>query len=439
MSLDDIVNLTITADSKTPTRPGFGTLLCAVCDVPYTGSLCKEYTSLSEMTDDGWAATAPGYRMATKYWSQNPRPKKIKFGKRAAKHTKIVKLTMLTAVEGEIVSVDVAGSPFSYTIPAAATLTSVGAGLAALIVGTGYTVSNATGVITLTATVAGTLPNVANWNKNIALQDDTLSPAGFATDLANILVEDEDWYGLALDSNSKAEGVTAAAFVEANKKIMVHDTSDTGVLASLTTTDLASTLKASNYARSMVLFSGNELLSYASCAMMGNRFPFNPGSDTWAFKTLAGVPVSELSGSQVSVALGKNASVYTTVAGLAIVQYGKSASGEWMDVTRFIDWLSAEIKVRVFSLLANAQKVPFTDLGVDMIVSVIQGCLEDGVTAGGLDAGGKNGVPAPSVTAPLVSEVSSIDRGNRNLPDITFSARLAGAIHTMSINGTLAI
>ncbi len=45
----------------------------------------------------------------------------------------------------------------------------------------------------------------------------------------------------------------------------------------------------------------------------------------------------------------------------------------------------------------------------------------------------------PVITAPLVKDVSTIDRGNRLLPDVEFSARIAGAIHTFQIQGVLSI
>jgi hypothetical protein len=41
--------------------------------------------------------------------------------------------------------------------------------------------------------------------------------------------------------------------------------------------------------------------------------------------------------------------------------------------------------------------------------------------------------------APKVKDVSSADRANRVLPDVTFSATLAGAIHAVEILGTISV
>lgn len=435
MALEDIVNLTITAASKTPSRPGFGTPLFACYKVPasFTNRV-REYGSLTELTDAGFLVTDPAYLMASKAFSQNPRPRKVKIGRRALPFTKIFRLKVTTNAVGEVYKVT-AGTQaeVSYTVPAGPpTTTAIATSIAALITGGGWTATTSTDTIILTA-AAGALPNVKNWTTNFQASDTTADP-GIATDLAAIIAESSDWYGLCLDSSSKLESVAAAAWVEANKKVAAWDTSDYEVTNAGSTTDIAYVLKAASYMRSMPILNQNELLSYSGPALLGNRFPFSPGSDTWAFKTLAGVTVSVLTDGQISAALAKNCTVYTTVAGIPITQFGRSSGGEWMDVTRFIDWLGSEIKIRVFSLFANNQKVPFTDLGVDMVISVITGALQDGITVGGLAA-----TPAPTVTAPLVADVSTIDRGNRNLPGIEFKARLAGAIHAVVINGSLAI
>lgn len=439
MALEDIVNVQITAQSKTPTRPGFGTPLIMAAKVPvgpFTGSLVQQYGSLTEMTDAGFLVSDPAYRAATAIFSQNPRVKRLKVGKRSLPFTKTITLECLTAVEGAKYSITLKSTTITYTVPAAATTTSVATAIDGLIdAGTGthgFTSTNAGAVLTLTQ-AAGVLSDVSDWSATFRLADTTADP-GIATDLAAVFAEDSDWYGLVLDSNSKLEVQAAATWVEANKRIAVWDTSDTVVLDPGTTTDVASNLKASSYVRSMPLFSSNKMLSYAGAALMGNRFPFSPGSDTWAFKTLAGVPASKLTDGQITAAIAKNCSVYTAVAGLVVTQFGRSSGGEWMDVTRFIDWLTAEIKVRVFQLLVNAQKIPYTDAGVDAVVSVIKGALADGINVGGLAAS-----PEPAVDAPLVADVNLIDRGNRNLPDIQFTGRLAGAIHSLEISGTLSI
>lgn len=141
-----------------------------------------------------------------------------------------------------------------------------------------------------------------------------------------------------------------------------------------------------------------------------------------------------LSSGKVTAVLNKRGNVYTSVAGVSVTQFGKTFANEWIDTTRFIDWLRSELQIRVYALLINNQKIPYTDLGVDMIKSVIKAVLADGIRAGGLAAD-----PAPEVSAPAVADVDSITKGDRILPDVTFTATLAGAIHTLEIDGTLSV
>ena len=117
-----------------------------------------------------------------------------------------------------------------------------------------------------------------------------------------------------------------------------------------------------------------------------------------------------------------------------VTTFGITASGEYVDITRFIDWLDARIKERIFGVLANNAKVPYTDAGVDLMRGQVLAQLQQGITAGGLAAD-----PAPTVQAPLVADIDPADKANRNLPDITFQATLAGAIHQLEISGVLSV
>jgi hypothetical protein len=102
-------------------------------------------------------------------------------------------------------------------------------------------------------------------------------------------------------------------------------------------------------------------------------------------------------------------------------------------VTRFVDWLQARLRERLIGLLANNAKVPFTDAGIALVVAEIRAQLQQGVAVGGLAES-----PAFTISAPLASDVSSVDRAARTLPDVTFSARLAGAIHAIELTGNIA-
>ena len=201
------------------------------------------------------------------------------------------------------------------------------------------------------------------------------------------------------------------------------------------TVDVMSDLQSFAYARTAIIYSQARLLNWSGAAWGGNRLSSDPGSSTWAYKTLAAVQVdANLTGGQVSVIESKGGNVYRTIAGVNVTTFGITASGEFIDVTRFIDWLDQRIKERIFGVLINNAKVPFTDGGVDLMRAQILAQLNQGITAGGLAAD-----PAPVVTAPLVADIDPADKAARILPDIFFTATLAGAIHTLVITGVLSV
>jgi hypothetical protein len=173
-------------------------------------------------------------------------------------------------------------------------------------------------------------------------------------------------------------------------------------------------------------------------AWAGGMLPTDPGAGTWIYRTLKGVTVNRLTGAQTTAADAKNANHYTVVGGVNVMRQGKSGSGEFIDVTHFVDWLHARLQERIFGILANAsaagKKIPYTDSGVDTMRGAILAQLLEGVRVGGLAAD-----PAPTVTAPKVKDVDPSDRINRILPDMEFQGTLAGAIHKLVITGNLSV
>lgn len=444
MALSDIVNVSVSSATVTPSRPGFGTGLIAATKVPaaFTNRV-RKFGSLAEMISFGFLTTDPAYLAATKYFSQNPRPQFVKIGRRANLPVQTVTFQCLSAITGDIYSVDcaragAAWTNVTYTVPVSSTTTTVATAIEVLIEAVnGIDSTQATDTITATKTAgdnAGSLIDFRNWTTNFKFADITADP-GIVTDLTAMRLEDGDWYGLVLDSASKNEIVAAAAWVETQRLLFPSRNSDYAITDSVSTTDVAYVLKNSAYARTGILYSQSQLLSYSDAAWLGNRFGgANPGQDTWKFKTLAGIAADALTSGQTSAAWGKNANVYTSIASVNVTQNGTTSSGEYWDVIRFVDWTKSEIEVRIFAALANLQKIPYTDKGVAVIVGIIKGVLQDGITVGGLSSN-----PAPVVIAPKVADVDPVTRGTRLLPNVTFQATLAGAIHVVNIQGTVSV
>ena len=77
---------------------------------------------------------------------------------------------------------------------------------------------------------------------------------------------------------------------------------------------------------------------------------------------------------------------------------------------------------------ADAQT--FTDEGAGLLGAEVRAQLDEGVRVSLFAAD-----PKPTVIVPTVASVSSVNRAARALPGVTFTARLAGAIHSTDMTG----
>lgn len=197
--------------------------------------------------------------------------------------------------------------------------------------------------------------------------------------------------------------------------------------------DVAQKLADLNYDRTFPTYSASSV-NETEMAWIGLMASKNAGSATWKFKTLNGVTVDTLTDSVRAIIAGKYCNMYTKFATRDMMENGTVSGNEWIDIMRGTDWVKSNIQSDVFNAIANVDKVPFIDPGVDSIKGVTLGVLLRAIERGILAAS-----PAPTVTAPLVANISTTDKGNRLLPDIKFYGTYAGAIHKTTINGFLAI
>jgi hypothetical protein len=439
MALDDIVDLVVTAATAAPTREGFGVPLIASYHVHGLPTLVSTYKKPADLISAGFSVSEGAYLKAAVMCSQRNKPKNFKLGRLQSIPTQTVTLKCMSAVEGDVYTIDVTppggtSTTISYTVVSSETTTTVATAIEALIEALSeITSSPTTDTITVTTT-AGKTAVYANWSDNFHFTD-TTADAGIANDLADILEVDSGWYVLLVDGCSEAVINAAAAWAQANGKLYIASTSDWGVQDSGTTTDVASDLKSNAYDHVAIYWNGRKCPSQLDAAIAGDRLPYRPGEDTWEFKQLSGVPAFEIQAGPRNTLVTKRVNFLDSVQGLNITQGGgKTTSGEYLDVIRGLDWLKSEIKIRLLTALVNAKKIGYTDAGVDLIKGVIMGALQAGVRVTLLAKS-----PAPTVTAPKVADISEADRLDRHLPDIEFSAVLEGAVHTVSISGLVSV
>jgi hypothetical protein len=448
-NLDAIVQVTITSASRGLSRRSFGVPLVIAKHTEFAPRF-KEYamgTALSSMVTDGFATTSPAYRAVQAVARNTPKPEKVVVGKLLTSFDQDFDITVktITAIGGElfaftVVSPDGTETAISYTAIAADDEDVIATALA--------TQLTAIANLTAPAPIANEINCSADNSDEMFLVKgldttlldfaDVTADSSLVTELTQITDQYSDWYGLILaDPNSSARIQVLAADIETQERIFGATTHDTACGDAVSTTDVAYVLKAANYFRTFALFSGDQG-SNAAATWMGAIFPFDPGSATWSYKPLSGVVVDSLSAGFISALKGKNCNYYVTIAGAAVSRQGKMAAGEWIDVIRGRDWLKVRMQERIFGLLINAPKVPFTDAGIDQVTNEVRAQLDEGIGNDYLSPDSLDGLDVPyTVTAPAAGEVSSANKIARTLPDVDFEAQLAGAIHVVQISGSI--
>lgn len=491
MSADSVVQITISRETSVVSRPGFGVPMLCAYHTKWP-ERARVYSGVDALVTDGFAITDPVYLMASALMAQEPKVQSFVVGRRALPPTQIVECAPI-AHDTTKYTVKINATPYEFTSDASATVQEIVEGLAAAVnasawqathnyaigdhvandtgkvyvcrdagesAGSGGPTGVAVGIIdggciwdylgpvqavtasednatlTLTADVAGTLFTLELGEDyqpaDLWAREDVTTDPGIASDLAAIFLENANWYGLQLDSQSKAEIVAAASWVESNKRLFIPSSADTAC-GTTATDDVMSTLKTASRLRTAVIYHP-KTHQYAGVAWMGEEFPKDPGKSIFKFKTLSGVDVVGLNDTQIANIKAKNGNYYAVVGGHNWTMSGITPAGEWIDVIRDLDWFEANLKADVLDLLGNVDKLPYDDGGITAMQSLVQKRVDE--TA---DVGIFRKDPAPVVTAPKLMDVAVSDRAGRILPDIDFVAYLAGAIQENHIDGVVAV
>lgn len=176
---------------------------------------------------------------------------------------------------------------------------------------------------------------------------------------------------------------------------------------------------------------------YVAEGLIGTCAPKVIGSFTWTFKNVQGVPAVAFDNTTINEIHGNNASTYINEAGLLMNSHGVVTSGEYIDVIQSTHFLKARMAESVFRLLALKDKVPYTDSGIALVVAEVEKVLSQGFKQGII--ADEEGVPLYSITVPKRSEIAANTRAQRILPDVKWTAVIAGAVEKVEIRGTLTI
>ena len=439
--LDRIVDVQIALNTAGISKLGFSTMLIAGW-TPVMLDRVATVTSVDDMLEMGFAVDSEMYKAAQAAFSQTPRPRQVKLGRLNSNE---YHATVKAAEKGAYTIKFKWYDTNFNVVEKVVTFTNSGADKTAIITGL-KTAANAivglSDVVTITA-VSDLVITVKSAHVAVTVSEnlgiDSVAGGTIATGMTAIKAADNDFYGVVLASHKKQDVLDMATYVETQTMLYGTATDEAGAYAQASTDDVLSQLKNNEYYRTFCDVR-KDASDYEESAKMARCFAIDPGGETWALKSLSSVKTDGWTETEYTTIKNKNGNTYEKVRNISVTQNGKVVAGEWIDIIRFRDWLVEEIQTNVFTLLKNNDKVPYTDAGIAMVENVVRKALEDGQDRGGIAPTeydeNNNENPGFVLTVPLASEITPTQKATRDLKDIKFTARMAGAIHTVEIKGS---
>ena len=279
--------------------------------------------------------------------------------------------------------------------------------------------------------------------------EETTTPE-YAVKTVERALDTDGWYVVCPAGVANSELGAIAELIETQEKMMVYN--ETGFFGAGTGGTDAPTV-SSIYTRTAGVYAKENSAQAEASIPAVNRYGMNAaftaawlvnasGSETAAYKRLYGVYPSTLTGTERTSLETNCLNFFQTVGNKNVTMIGKVLANEWMDIIRFRDWLKNDMQTRLVNLFLTLPKVPYTDGGIGLIHNAIEASLKAGQDAGGIspteyDDDGYETL-GYEVKVPRSVNIADSDKALRVLNNITFRARLAGAIHVAHITGTLA-
>ena len=261
------------------------------------------------------------------------------------------------------------------------------------------------------------------------------------------------WYGLMFQASVQptiSQNLAVCGFIEALSitRIFGVTITDTSVLSSLVSNDLASLMKAGAYNQCFCQYSQNP---YAIASFFGRAFSVqflaNNSTITLMFKQEPGVTGENLVDNQADVLQSKNCNVFVDyVNSTMIIQYGVMSSGLFFDEIHGVDWFQDAVQTACYNVLyQSTTKIPQTDAGVNQLTNAIAGVCEEAVNNGFVAPGvwnaGGFGQLVPGqylktgyyIYAQSVNLQAQSDRAAGKAPPIQVAIKLADAIQSVDV------
>lgn len=442
-SLSDFVTVNISLSGATAQAPSFnipivGAFLTAT-EQTNTGMVerTRTYGSLAAMISDGFTVNSAAYRALAPFFAQTPAPAKVMLGRLANAPDLQIDLTPIAA-SSKLYKVDLLGpagltASVSFTSGGAATVAQITAGLVAAIntAAVGIVATDLSTAVRCKAAAAGShfavAPNVVCFSVLTGKQ--THADPGIAADLAAVLAENSSWYTLSLATAGSAEVQAAAAFCLTNSKLGGFSSQDGDMLTN-TAGNVALVLKTAANNRCFIRYGNRAGFEHPACALLGKVLPKAPGAVVLKFQQPVGVSADPLTDTQITSLRACNASFGTTFGNVTFEADGKTSKGDFVDVTRDLDYAVADIQTAIANVMLANDKLPYTDDGIACVVSGLRSSLKAQELAG-------IWAPGWTINVPKAADATTANKAARILTPVNWAATLAGSIFSTVVNGTI--
>lgn len=477
LPVSNLVRVSVTLSPQAAARRSFGVLMIAGDSNVINGlERFRTYLSIEAVAAD-FGTSAPEYFAAALYFGQQPKPRTLMISRwlRTAS-AGFVEGGILTSGEQAMgnwtvittgtLTVPVDGTPQALTgldFSAQTTLNGVASVITSALSGAVCTWNGSQFVIT--SSTAGTSSSVGaatagSISAQMKLTSGTLTqvipgyaaetPAACAAVLANM---SPLWYGLMFQASTQPtdeQNLAVADFIEALdlKRIFGVTITNTNVLSSAVTNDLASEMKDAGYRQSFNQYSQN---AYAIASFFGRAFSVdfnaNRSTITLMYKQEPGVTGEDLTETQAAVLKDKRCNVFVNyVNDTTIIQYGTMAGPYWFDEVHGLDWFQNALQTENYNLLYQSKtKIPQTDAGQTQIVNACTIACDQAVNNGLIGPGTWNGDNFGSLNNgdylssgyyiyanPLALQ-SQADREQRIAPPTQIAVKLQGAFQEIDV------
>ena len=260
--------------------------------------------------------------------------------------------------------------------------------------------------------------------------------------------EDNDWYFFMTDRDdetvkalakfAEASEPTEAELglgVEDHRKFYMGQTSNKQ-FASLT-------------ARAAVIYTDEDFLNEeADASYAGNVAPFYPNSVTWKFKRPQDgnadasegtklISLPKLTEGERDQLLESHVNFLTEEYKRQYVKDGTCLDGEFIDTVLGGDWIAKRMRDLLYDIMLTNANIEYSDAGFGLVATAVLQTLAEATDLGIVARNPESKTGIFTVVIPKYEDSTEEQRRNRIMPDITWEAQLAGAIHRVKTKGVL--